>query len=465
MALTSKTQAELEQDAVSIGKDFECVYYHSTLYMPQDFIDGMIGALPSPERKAWVPLRGAALQQLYSTNYGGMFKNPKQYSDFGYMVQQNSIQHRQQIDSLLVRQGDELLRLGPDGKLSKPDGSFIPNLLPVPLNPDPVVKEKIFRTIVEWLDGNEEEAKLLLSVAATALAPHWSAGKYVLLIGAGRNGKSIFLEMLSRVLGQHNCAGVKRQEMAENSAVLTSLNGALANVIFDGPAEFIKDSSNEKTLTVGEPLNVRLLFHSDHTQVQTNALFLEGLNKEPKSSDKSQALQARMMRFMFTQTYLEDPAFHERMMSDEYIGAFLSLLIDSYVVKDAKAERLKPSQAGMELRFEHMLDNSKPLQYLLHLEQTDAFGAEGLLDMELPALTAAFCSWRVKNNDLQTYDQVDVKRMFNDIVLWARRSRRTPTNPNEKYYVVSGFRQDTAALIASWKEVTDEQSEPVVEEV
>lgn len=463
MALTSKTQVELEQDAVSIGKDFECVYYHSTLYMPQDFIDGMVGALPEPARKAWVPLRGAALQRLYSSYYGGMFKNPKQYSDFTYMVQQNSIQHTDMVDSLLIRKGDELLKLGPDGQLATPDGSFIPNLLPVPLNDDANLKEKIFRTIVEWLDGNEEEAKLLLSVTATALAPHWSAGKYVLLIGAGRNGKSVYLEMLSRVLGQHNCAGVKRQEMADNSAVLTSLNGALANVIFDGPAEFIKDSSNEKTLTVGEPLNVRLLFHSDHTKVQTNALFLEGLNKEPKSSDKSQALQARMMRFMFTQTYAEDPAFHEMMMSEAYIGAFLSLLIDHYVKKEEKAERLKPSAAGLELRFEHMLDNSKPLQYLLHLEQTGILGAEGLIDTELPDLTADFTSWRVKNNDLQSYDQVDVKRMFNDIVIWARKSRRTPKNPNEKYYVVSGFRQDTAALIASWKEASDEPVEALVE--
>jgi hypothetical protein len=54
--------------------------------------------------------------------------------------------------------------------------------------------------------------------------------------------------------------------------------------------------------------------------------------------------------------------------------------------------------------------------------------------------------------------------MFNDIVMWTRKSRRTKTNPNEKYYVISGFRQDTAALVASWKDTTDELTEPVVEE-
>lgn len=464
MALQSKTQAELEQDAVSIGKDFQCVYYNSVLYLPEDFIDGMTGAIPAPERTVWVPLRGDALQQFYSANFGAMFKTPKQAADFTYMVQQNSRRHTGTVESLLIRQGDKLIKLGPDGTLSEPDGSFVPNTLAVPLNEDAAIKEKIFSTLVEWLDDNEEEAHLLLGLAATALAPGWSAGKYVLLIGAGRNGKSVFLEMLTRVLGHHNCAGVKRQEMAESSAVLTHLNGALANVIFDGPAEFIKDSSNEKTLTVGEPLNVRLLFHSDHTQVQTNALFLEGLNKEPKTSDKTQALQARMMRFSFTKTYQEDPDFHDMMMSDEYVGALMSLLIDHYVKREDRAKKLKLSLAGQELRFEHMLENSKAVQYLMHLEQTDPTGAESLLGTELTVLASEFSSWRLKQNDISVWDQQDVKRMFNDIVVWARKSRRSPTNPNDKYYEISGFRPDAAALVSYWRGPVSSEPEHLVEE-
>jgi hypothetical protein len=69
----------------------------------------------------------------------------------------------------------------------------------------------------------------------------------------------------------------------------------------------------------------------------------------------------------------------------------------------------------------------------------------------------------LKNNDIGVWDQTDVKRMFNDVVLWGRKSRRTPTNPNEKFYAITGFRQDAAAMITYWRGPDAHAAEHLVE--
>jgi len=100
-----------------------------------------------------------------------------------------------------------LAELRPDGELHEPSQEFCPYFIPAPVNDDPDAKATVLATITEWLDGNPEDAESLLSHIATALAPHWSAVKYVLLIGEGRNGKSAIPE---RAFSSGGCSGLRR---------------------------------------------------------------------------------------------------------------------------------------------------------------------------------------------------------------------------------------------------------------
>lgn len=470
MTLASKTQAELEADALRIGMDYQCVLNNGVIYLPQDYERGFDQSIPVPERTVWVPFHGDDLARFASQHFGTLFKTEKQKVDFNTMVEQCCTRHDRQPDSLLVKRGTELLVLGPDGQLSAPTGSFVANTLPIAVNEDKDAKLEVWNTLVDWLDDDEDTAHSLLHHAATSLAPGWSAGKYVLLIGSGRNGKSVFLDMMRRVFGAANCASVTRQDMAKHSPVVVELNGALLNVIMDGPAEFLKDSSAEKTLIVGEELSVRMLYRNTLTKVQTNAMFLEGLNREPNTSDKSQALQARMVRFHFVKTFSEDRVFYAKMMSEPYVGALLSLLIDHYVTRESMQVKLQPTKAARDLQFEHMHTNSIALQYVMHLENGSPLGADDLVGTELNDLYQHFCSWRLKQNDLSVWEDMSVKRMFNDIVDWKRTTKRDPSGTGFKgVYTITGFKRDALAFLDNWrtpvdsKEVDTDESAALVE--
>jgi hypothetical protein len=191
--------------------------------------------------------------------------------------------------------------------------------------------------------------------------------------------------------------------------------------------------------------------------VQTNALFLEGLQREPKSHDKSSALQKRLVRFQFPNVYPLNHRFEKHMLTGETLGAFLSLLVDRYVTEHTIAERLMPTKRSLELQLESMFTNQIGLQFLKHREETDAFGAVGLLGSPMAELVSAFQSWRIKENDLGTWAEPDVIGLFGPLLNTERKSVRDAQGKPRKVRIVTSFKTEAAAFIESLKGDADDE--------
>lgn len=440
-----RTKRELSQYAVNFATSFSLVRYNHVLYIPADFETGEMEVTPSPERTVWKPMSMTAVQQWAMHHYDTLFVSASEEASFFYMVGQAAQQVDFQTDSLLIHTTDGLKELKGDGKLHDATGQFVPNFLPVMLNEDPQDKAHVLDVLNGWLDDEEETAALLRHLATT-LAPDWSAVKYVMLLGDGRNGKSVLMSMLQALFGWENCSHVTRQDISKASPVVTEVLGKLLNVVYDGVAEYLRDSGNEKSLIAGEPVPIRMLYSSTSTLVQTNALFIEGLNKEPKSSDKSSALQARIVRFWFPNTYADDLMFKDRMLSKPILGALLSLLIDNYVKKQDKAVMLAPTRRSKELQLEHMHSNSYALQFIVHVDHSDPLGADSLLGIDFAELTARFISWRVSEGDIASWSEPDVTELFRPSVRIGRQSRRVHGKPR-KIKVVEAFKPETTAYL------------------
>lgn len=447
--LELKTKKELAQYAFTLASSFNLVRYRNTTYIPQDYESLESDPLPSGDRTIWMPLSRDALRERAAGQFQALFGTDGELSSFEFMVAQNAQAERSTTKTLLIKTSEGLRELRPDGELHLPSGAFVANTVLPMLNTDEKDKERILSTIREWVDS-EEEAASLLSHLATCLSPGWSAVKYVLLLGEGRNGKSLLMKMMQALFGQANVSNITRQLISEQNPVVTDLNGKLINIVFDGRAEYLRDSATEKSLVAGEPVPIRKLYESAPTIVQTNALFVEGLNREPKSNDKSTALQKRMVRFQFPNIYALDHKFERQMLDEKSLGAFLSLLIDHFVLEDEVAERLAPTARAVQLQLEHMYVNSIALQYLAYLDENDPTGVLGILGDPMPDLVKRFQSWRVKENDLGTWAEPDVMALFQPLLNTERRSMRVDGAPR-KVRVITSLKPEATAFLESLK--------------
>ena len=410
--LELSSKATLARAARTVAESYELVQHGSHTFIPCHWLTEAIGPLPAAER-IWQPLTRNDKRRLANQTQNILFATDSELTNFDLMLRQFAIEDESVIQHLLVRTEDGLKMLDETGTLIEPTGQFCPNVLKPVLNTEEAAKAEVFDVIKGWLNS-EEEAHSLLHHLATALCPGWSAVKYVLLIGDGRNGKSVLLSMLQDLFGASNVSNVTRQQIAERLPVCVELNNKLLNIIFDGEMAYIKDSSMEKTLIAGEPGYVRLLYENGNTRVQTNALFLEALNSEPKTRDKSGALQKRLSRFWFPNTYPIDMAFEKRMRSDELLGAFLSLLLDHFVTKYELADKLKQTSGSSALQVEQNLLNSPLHQFVSYLVSSDASWNDRLRQpVMVDPLVDSFMAWRV-DEGFTEFSTADVKRLFKE---------------------------------------------------
>ena len=447
--LELKTKKELATYAYTLGTNAQLVRHRSITYIPADSETLETSVTPVTERKIWLPLSRHELKTIAANQFGALFGTESELANFEFMVAQSAQQVTEAVSSLLIKTPDGLRELDEQGQLLVPTGDFRPNFLTPMLNVSEEDKARVFAVISGWLNS-DEEAESLLRHVATSLSPGWSAVKYVMLLGDGRNGKSVMLKMLHQLFGRTNVSTVTRQAISEQSAVVTELNGKLLNIVYDGRAEYLKDSGSEKSLVAGEPIPIRKLYESSATIVQTNALFLEGLNREPKTHDKSSALQKRIVRFQFPNVYTLDHRFEKSMINEQMLGAFLSLLIDRYVTEDEVAEKLAPTTKAIELQLEQMFANSHALQFLKHLEETDAMGAAGLLGSPAGELVQLFQSWRLKENDLSSWAEPDVLALFQPLINTERKSQRVQGDV-KKVRVITSFKTEAQAFLDSLK--------------
>ena len=417
------TKAKLAAAAQSLALSYELVQHNSHTYMPAHWATLTPGPC-DPAEQVWIPLTRDDKRRMGNQQFNILFASDAELTNFDLMIRQFATECRSTSPELLVKTEDALMMIAADGSLQVPSGKFLPNFIKHQINNDPSDKAEVFSVISEWL-GSDEDAISLLRHISTALSPGWSAVKYIIFIGEGRNGKSILMSMINDLFGIENISFVTRQQMSERLPVCVELNGKLVNIVFDGEMTYIKDSSMEKTLIAGEPASVRMLYENGNTLVQTKALFFESLNKEPKTRDKSSALQKRLSRFFFEKVYEIDMAFEARMRSEKMIGAFLALLLDHFVQQSEVAEKLKQTQKAASLQVEQQLLNSPLLQFIQHLVSSDPMWIDKLMKggPSIDALAGSFMAWRVTEGYTE-YSTADVHRMFKEQFGTTRKSKR-----------------------------------------
>lgn len=420
------------------------VYYRHRLYQPIHFMTKEPGLFPAKET-VWQTLTDRAILEL-GNDLGILFTTDAEVRSFKLILRQFS-QAFTKEPQILVRMGeDEVKILTKYGELEDATGEFVPNYLDVPYTPDNKLKDRLFQIITEWV-GSEEQAHSLLYHLATSLQPTWSAVKYVLLIGEGRNGKGTLIKMIEALFGRENISNVTRPDMARKSPIITTLNGMLLNLVYDGPKEFIKDSSTEKTLIAGEPVAIEMKYENAPATVQTQALFLEALNEEPYVADKSPALQKRLARFSFPNVYERNITFERGMMKERMLAALLELLIEHWVEEHEVADKLQLTAKSLDLQLESVWNASSVIRFLEHIASRDPSFLKNLVDkdMRVDQFLPPYRAWMEENGYGRTEDRVLISHMNECFVMDRKSFWIEKKNTTRRY--IKAVRPDTLNAI------------------
>jgi hypothetical protein len=431
-----RSKVELAQLAEAFATVYQIVEYKHVLYMPVHFLTREPQPT-QPDETVWIPLDDRQMRGIANIISDILFATPAEESSYRLMVSQFAM-HPSKADGILVRiKEDRVMLLTEDGTLVPATGDFVTNYLDLPYDPGTPLADELFGIIAGWLNS-EEQAHSLLYHLATMLQPRWSARKYLLLIGEGYNGKGTLVAMIHKLIGEHNISKISRQDMSAKSTTLADLNGKLMNIIYDGPKEFLKDSSTEKTLVAGEPISLRVLYETMPRTIQTFALFVEALNEEPLVSDKSPALQKRLARFSFPNVYPDDRAFGKKMKSDEMVAALLHLMLAHWVNEDDVKDKLQLTAISLDLQLQAVWSVSPIFRYLEWCATRDAKVLEdvGSGKMIVNTFLNSYRAW-LETNGYRSMEDDYLLRQLNNSFKIGRKTVRVGGKPTTQRVILS----------------------------
>jgi len=191
--------------------------------------------------------------------------------------------------------------------------------------------------------------------------------------------------------------------------------------------------------------------------VQTTALFLEGLNNEPKTSDHSPALQRRLVRYHFPKKYVLDRSYEKKMLSRESLSALVKLILEHWVMEGVDQERLTNTVASSRLQLEHQWATSPLLQFLEYLAAQDANELKTAIKPNTPVdvLVASYRPW-LGANGYKSFDDGYIRQSIDENFTTTRKTVRIQGKPSTRRVIV-GLKDTAQALVDALLEGDDDE--------
>ena len=184
---------------------------------------------------------------------------------------------------------------------------------------------EIFRDDVD----KNEKIQALLEMLGYTLMAHARHEKFVILIGAGANGKSVVLSILEGLCGSENVAGVQPSQF-HNGFMRAHLHNKLANIISELLQGAILADAELKSITSGELTTVEHKF-KDPFQIRPYATCWFGTNHMPHTRDFSDGSFRRAVILTFNRVFKtveQDPLLSKKLKAE--LPGILLLALNAY---------------------------------------------------------------------------------------------------------------------------------------
>ncbi len=241
-----------------------------------------------------------------------------------------------------------------------------------------------------------QNPELLYEICTFVLLKHNRHEKAVILVGTGRNGKSVYLSLTTSLIGVENVSSKSLQNLSEDKFATSGLFGKMANISSDIPSKKIADSSSFKGLVSGKDLIDAQFKGENSFKFVSNAKLLFSCNQLPSTNDQSDGFLRKWCILQFNQTFSgeKDNKFllEEITDEDELSGLFNECIKRFDKVNIKGLDYTEDIEAVREM----YNDLSDPLQSFLD-EKTNYDGMSGIPFMEFYDKFTEFLTKRKSN--------------------------------------------------------------------
>lgn len=148
----------------------------------------------------------------------------------------------------------------------------------------------------------EDLVPVAIELAGYLVTPDNRLQTAVMLLGEGANGKSVFLELLRRLIGPQNVSNVALQHLDEHRFAAAELEGKLANIFADLDARALQSSGIFKSITGNDPIMAERK-NRDPFHFTPYARLLFSANEPPGTPDSTDAFFRRWLILPFERRF------------------------------------------------------------------------------------------------------------------------------------------------------------------
>jgi P4 family phage/plasmid primase-like protien len=188
---------------------------------------------------------------------------------------------------------------------------YFKNLIPVNYV-DGAICPKINHFIETTIEKKYQETAY--EIPAFTLYRKYFIQKAIMLTGIGQNGKSVYLDLLTKLLGEDNLSHEQLQGICHSNFSSAELYGKLANICGDLPAVILSDTGNFKQMTSGiDSVSAQKKFQNPFNYINC-AKLLFSANEIPETKDQTEAFFRRWLIIDFPYKFLSG------LKEEEYTG-------------------------------------------------------------------------------------------------------------------------------------------------
>jgi len=222
----------------------------------------------------------------------------------------------QPIQPTWIQFRDEIFDIETGETLKPTPEYFVTNPIPYRISKDKFMLTPIMdRIFEEWV--GKAYVQTLYEIISYCMLPNYPLNRLFCFVGSGMNGKSKFLELLTKFIGEHNCTSTELDTLLTSRFEVTRLHKKLVCQMGETNFNEMSRTSMLKKLTGGDLIGYeyknKTPFHD-----KNYAKILISTNSLPTTTDKTMGFYRRWMIIDFPNEFSEAKDILQEIPEEEY---------------------------------------------------------------------------------------------------------------------------------------------------